>query len=795
MFMHGGVELGLDARNFLFAQRNDAKTVVIGGHKEFKNVGGKVTENVVQVVKLIDRSFISSLLPASNDVHHPSFGSKEYLFEEVKNKLRCEAYKNIRQLLSVDDILGAGHIKTWKKETNNDFTDRSAWPADDYVEWEGKTIFAHMALQLRWGDFSDKPGDFWAMPSLGRQKLGSYLTETWMRAHGVAAIFRGHQHNGNYLTGLLNGGGFFDAWGTGSVQTIISGANMFGPRRLGDAFAVLGMTGDAPATWKLTKCTRAPDLPSALPRGTAPPKPTLEKLTCSEDKGWKAGDPASRRKQSFGGESSDDEDNIIMKRKGKSNDQRKAEDEQQIDSSSSSRCPKISMPGSDEEDFGRLFFSKLSSQRIQQRRTSKGDSIHMNLIKAGTDDHIMQPGGANAIQSNMIIRRDSLDKPQPQPNIIQKGPIINQQEQQQRDIRGPVGNQQPPPDADALLAVVREYCKNHPERSFHDAGLGSFRCILTWMQNGFTAAENADHDGTFQLPGKAFLAAALNIEKSNQSPRQGVSWIFHYTNSLRVFDNGKRARHLALVVADDVLTKKEKLQNLAVGDSHSAAVSLAWFDPTTAQDARAAFEKGAKANFNNHVAERTVYKKVPHGHKKTRPLFRVGDNFEFSGQHVLKAQATMCSDFLARNIDDKGKNSGKTNTGVKKKVKDACGEATAAESPRGDRCFCFALRTAEGGTSAKLNVMRVLFRTPEEGERFTAKVRRKSVLFASSLPMTRCRCFTARCRPFVPRIYRLTQCSPHARSASTSFVRRLCNKIHPRTRKNRRTYSLELIAY
>jgi hypothetical protein len=455
MFMHGGVELGLDARNFLFAQRNDAKTVVIGGHKEFKNVGGKVTENVVQVVKLIDRSFISSLLPASNDVHHPSFGSKEYLFEEVKNKLRCEAYKNIRQLLSVDDILGAGHIKTWKKETNNDFTDRSAWPADDYVEWEGKPIFAHMALQLRWGDFSDKPGDFWAMRSLGRQKLGSYLTETWMRAHGVAAIFRGHQHNGNYLTGLLNGGGFFDAWGTGSVQTIISGANMFGPRRLGDAFAVLGMTGDAPATWKLTKCTRAPDLPLALPRGTAPPKPKLEKLTCLEDKGWKAGDPASRRKQSFGGESSDDEDNIIMKRKGRSNDQRKAaEDEQQIDSSSSSRCPKISMPGSDEEDFGRLFFSKESSQRIQQRRKSKGDSIPMNHIKAGADDHIMQPDGANAIQSNMIIRRDSLDKPQPQPNIIQKGPIINHQEQQ-RDIRGPVGTQQPPPDADALLAVVR----------------------------------------------------------------------------------------------------------------------------------------------------------------------------------------------------------------------------------------------------------------------------------------------------------------------------------------------------
>lgn len=420
----------------------------------------------------------------------------------------------------------------------------------------------------------------------------------------------------------------------------------------------------------------------------------------------------------------------------------------------------------------------------------------MNHIKAVTDDHIMQPGGANAIQSNMIVRKDSLDKPRPQRDIIQKGPITNQQEQQ-RDIRGPFGNQQPPPGADALLGVVTEYCKNHPEQSFHDAGLGSFRCILTWMQNGVTAAENADHDGTFQLPGKAFLAAALNIEKSNQSPRQGVSWIFHYTNSLRVFDNGKRTRHLTLVVADDVLMKKDKLQNLAAGDS-LAAVSLAWFDPTTAKNARAAFDKDASANFfNNHVGERTVYKKVPHGHKKTRPLFRVGDNFEFSGQHVLKAQAALCSVFLAKHIDDKGKNEGEINTGVKKKVKDACGEATAAESPRGDRCFCFALRTAEGGTSAKLNVMRVLFATPEEGERFTAKVRRKSVLFASPLPMTRCRCFTARCRPFVLRIYRLTQCSPHARSAST-FVR-LCNKIHPRTRtrKNRRsnnsldrTYSL-----
>jgi hypothetical protein len=356
---------------------------------------------------------------------------------------------------------------------------------------------------------------------------------------------------------------------------------MFGPRRLGDAFAVLGMTGDAPATWKLTKCTRAPDLSLALPRGTAPPKPKLEKLTCLEDKGWKAGDPASRRKQSFGGESSDDEDNIIMKRKGRSNDQRKAEDEQQIDSSSSSRCPKVSMPGSDEEDsdFGRLFyFSKESSQRIQQRRKSKGDSIHMNHIKAVTDDHIMQPGGANAIQSNMIVRKDSLDKPQPQRDIIQKGPITNQQEQQ-RDIRGPVGNQQPPPGADALLGVVTEYCKNHPEQSFHDAGLGSFRCILTWMQNGVTAAENADHDGTFQLPGKAFLAAALNIDKSNQSPRQGVSWIFHYTNSLRVFDNGKRTRHLTLVVADDVLMKKDKLQNLAAGDSHCGSRILGLVRP------------------------------------------------------------------------------------------------------------------------------------------------------------------------------------------------------------------------
>lgn len=656
MFVHGGVELGLDARGFL-QQPNNIKTVVIGRHQVYKrreNKNNGAVEIVdTQVVKIIDRSFILRFLSVS---------SAALLRKKVERAVSC-ANKKIppANALSADDILGPGDINRWTKETNGNFY---SWPADDNIEYNDRIIPAHMALQLRWGDFSDHADELWSMENPGRQKLGSELTETWMREHGVATIFRGHQHYGTYLEGLLQGHGFYNSWGKESVLTIISGANLFGanqPQRFGDAFAILGVIGDAPATWTLTKCTRAPDLQGALARNTAPRPPKLDELKCFEDKSWN-----DQRKQS-------EEDNILFKKANKSKG--KAEDEQQIDSRT---CEKKRTESLEEEAelFARKIFKKPrpSSPRSQQ----------------------------NIIHKGLISQQQQVDP-------------MQQQQQQLNIVIRPVDNQRPPADY-ADLKVVAEYCKIHP-----DVELGPFRCVLTWMQNGFKNADDSNPDGTFRLPGKAFLAAAFDIDKSNQSPRQGKNWWVHWSHNLRVFDSGKRTRHLALVVAEDVL-KNNNFLNLAAGktDSRLPAVSLAWFDPTTAKNARKAFDKEARIDYDNGQGGSKKYEKVFHGHKKTRPLFRNGDTFEFSGTHALKAQATTCTDFLSGNTNIKNQ----VNAGIKKKVKDSCGvAATASESPRDNRCFCFALRTAEDGTATNLNVMRVLFPTPEEGARFAAKVR------------------------------------------------------------------------
>ena len=182
--------------------------------------------------------FLGTEVPASNN--NPNRLRFGYIGEpnqapgtvpRVKRKAWFDGLSNVHnQAVKAAAELGGLGTKAFQDSPENS-------PLWSLTKSEG----SGMPLQFRWGDVSDAAEQFWAV-SGARSALGRELTEKWLRANSVSAVFRGHQHNGKYLAAMLHGpsvnnnnnnnagqgDGTVDSWGAGLVTTIVSAGP--GPR-------------------------------------------------------------------------------------------------------------------------------------------------------------------------------------------------------------------------------------------------------------------------------------------------------------------------------------------------------------------------------------------------------------------------------------------------------------------------------------------------------------------------------------------------------------------------------------